>query len=416
MVVVSSGFHKTHVTTAAGAAADRGLLSLAITAAYPTPRLRRALGRLGLADKGRVARLIERGENIPEQRLRAIFAPELLDEIARALTAIPPLRRYRYSLSAPAWRLHGRRAAGVLQAAANARIYHYRAGFGGVSVGRARELGMVTLCDHSIAHPQVLERLIENGGDIAAAAAAAMRRDELNGISRAILDDINQADAILVNSRFVKDTFLALGWDPERIHVVYLGVDDNFLRGGSIARRSPASGPLRMLFAGRLEPRKGVDTMVDALQRLDAEVDWELAVAGPVDPAVEADHGRFLEDPRVKLLGTLRRPELLEQMLAAPVFIFPSYAEGSARAVFEALAAGCYVITTPNSGSIVEDGVHGSLVASGNAGALAEAIIAADRDRAAIAEIGTRNAELIAACHRQSDYGDALAALYRRLA
>ena len=44
MVVVSAGFHKTHMTTAAREAFVRGLLSVAITGAYPTGRVRRLAG------------------------------------------------------------------------------------------------------------------------------------------------------------------------------------------------------------------------------------------------------------------------------------------------------------------------------------------------------------------------------------
>lgn len=141
----------------------------------------------------------------------------------------------------------------------------------------------------------------------------------------------------------------------------------------------------------------------------------KLVVAGPVEPAIAAEHRPFFADPRVQALGRLSRPDIKAQMIARGVFVFPSYVEGSARAVFEALACGCYVITTPYAGSIVEDGVHGALVPAGDAGALAEAIVAADADRERIAEIGNRNAELIAASHRQSGYG-ALARIYADLA
>ena len=101
-------------------------------------------------------------------------------------------------------------------------------------------------------------------------------------------------------------------------------------------------------------------------------------------------------------------------MLEIPVFVFPSYAEGSARAVFEALACGCYVITTPNSGSIVEDGVHGALVPP-DPEAIAAAIENADVDRERLARIGNSNAVVVAERYRQADYGEGLERLYRRL-
>jgi glycosyltransferase involved in cell wall biosynthesis len=144
-------------------------------------------------------------------------------------------------------------------------------------------------------------------------------------------------------------------------------------------------------------------------------VDWELLVAGPVASDISAAHGAFLKDPRVKLLGTLRRAELRREMMSAPVFVFPSFAEGSARVVFEALACGCYVVTTPNAGTIVEDSVHGALVRPGDADQLRAAIAGANAQRPLVARIGNRNAQVVAERYRQSDYGDALAALYRKL-
>ena len=57
--------------------------------------------------------------------------------------------------------------------------------------------------------------------------------------------------------------------------------------------------------------------------------------------------------------------------------ILPSHAEGSARVGFEALASGCFLITTPNSGTIVQNNIHGLLFNSGNIKQLELAIIKA---------------------------------------
>jgi glycosyltransferase involved in cell wall biosynthesis len=414
MVVVSSGFHKTHVTTAAGEISRLGLLRLAITGAYPTTRLKRILHLFGLAGKGRVARLLERGEPIPEAKLRPLVLPEILDELLRPLGRFRWLRRLYHLLSVVTWRLYGWLAARKLREATGARIYQYRAGFGGRSIQRARELGMVTLCDHSIAHPSVLEELVENRGRMPRVAPGSVIPPD-DPIERRILADIDSADAVLVNSDFVRRTFLALGWPDERVHVVYLGVDDNFVGGDSVGPRQVPEGRLKLLFAGRLEQRKGADVLVEALTSLGGTVDWELLVAGPVAEDVQSAHRPFLNDERVVLLGTLSRQELRHVMLATPVFVFPSYAEGSARAVFEALACGCYVITTPNSGTIVEDGVHGALVPPGDAPALAAAVVDADRDRPRVAKIGTSNGRVVAERYRQSDYGAGLASVYDEL-
>ena len=97
---------------------------------------------------------------------------------------------------------------------------------------------------------------------------------------------------------------------------------------------------------------------MDAMGRL-ANLPWRLEVAGQVSPALVKPSRSFFSDPRVNYLGYMSLRDLASAMTRADVFVFPSLAEGSARVVFDALACGCYVITTPNSGSIVEQGTHG---------------------------------------------------------
>jgi glycosyltransferase involved in cell wall biosynthesis len=134
-----------------------------------------------------------------------------------------------------------------------------------------------------------------------------------------------------------------------------------------------------------------------------------------VDPEIQMQYASFFKDSRVKCFGILPRSELAKRMASAEVFVFPSLAEGSARVVFEALSSGCYVITTPNSGSIVEDGVYGALVPPNDADALANAIRQAIRQRAKLPEIGLKSADLVRSNYQQVHYGEALIRLYERL-
>lgn len=414
-VVVSAGFSKTHMTTAAGEVARGGQLTVALTGAYPTRRLSRVARVASRGHLDRAGRLLERGEEIPDDRLRAFVFAELLFDGARVVGRLPGASRSSERLCAAAWRLYGwlaGRALAKLPPDPASRVYHFRAGYGQGSVDRAKKLGMRVLCDHAIAHPAVLQSLVLTRGRSMDGGVAP---NELTApLERAIQNDIERSDAILVNSEFVKETFIAVGWPADRVHVAYLGVDENFLGAVRADVRAPAPGPLRLLFAGRLERRKGADVLIDALSGL-TDVPWELTVAGPVMPDVRADHAGFLADPRISVLGTLTRAALADQMLAAPVFVFPSYAEGSARVVFEALACGCYVITTPNAGTIVEDGVHGALVPPGDTEAVRGAVARAAADRARVAEIGNRNAALIRARYRQRAYGDSLRRVYAEL-
>lgn len=415
-VAVSNGFHKMHLATAAREANERGFLKLLVTGAYPTPAFRRLLRALPVRGTARLRRLEHRDEDIPLDRVQVLFLPELLEQSARALARVPLLRRLSEKLTVATYRLYGRKAARALGRAQGAQIYHFRAGFGGRSIDRARELGMLTVSDQAMVHPRLLGPLVDGRGRMPDPDAPLP--PPADAIARAALEDFDRSDAVVVSSPFVKETFMRAGWNPERVHVAYTGIDENFFRYGEVPvpRRPVPRGPLPLLFASVLSRRKGAETLIEALELVGSRIDWDLVVAGPVGPDIAAKHRPFFADPRVEVLGSLARPEFKAQLIARGVFAFPSNAEGSARAVWEALACGCYVITTPNAGSIVEDGVHGALVPPGDAEQLADAIVAADSDRERIAEIGNRNAELIASSYRQSSYGDTLTRIYADLA
>jgi glycosyltransferase involved in cell wall biosynthesis len=293
-------------------------------------------------------------------------------------------------------------------AAKGARIYHYRAGFGGASVKVAQRLGMITLCDHASVHPILFEYLVDNKGKM----PRSINERHVGHFWRYVLQDIKQADAVLVNSNFAAETFRNLGDNSSLPHVIYLGVDDYFL--ANVPNRENAPDVFNLLFAGTFGKGKGAETLIEALRGLDS-FPWRLEIAGSLSAEMLNCSRRLFADPRVKYLGQLSRQELARAMSRADVFVFPSLSEGSARVVFEALACGCYIITTPNSGSIVEDGVHGCIVPPGDCLSLADAIGHAYRHRDVVSRIGRSNALLVKAKYNQNEYGDQLACLYRRL-
>jgi glycosyltransferase involved in cell wall biosynthesis len=404
-VLLSNGFSRFQLIVAASELQRRGRLAGLVTGSYPTARVRAAARSLGLADGSAVGRLLDRGDAISDEHVRALWLSEIGALFLRPLGRVDP--RLGDLIAVSAMRAYGRGAArSVRRAPASTAVYHYRAGFGHSSVEAARRRGLRLLCDHSIAHPAVVGHLVSSGGRLPARG----ERPRVGPYWASMLADIERADEVLVNSDFVKQTFVHCGWPAEKVHVLYWGIDDAFL--DSVPRRSWGENrPMRLLFAGLFDRRKGADELVAALNSLPPG-DWRLDVAGPIESTAAQRHGAFLAQAGVEVHGTLRRRDLAQLMSACDVFVFPSRAEGSARVVFEALACGCFVVTTPNAGSIVEDGVHGRLVAPADPSALAAALAAAIDAPDEVASAGRENARLVASSYRQRTYGDGLEAIY----
>jgi len=393
-----------------------GNLAQFITGAYPMSWVKRQLAIIGLKDHRKFARLLAREGSYPEKIVKPIFIPEavmLLGVMLRQFEGLGlgPLTNVMIRF---AFRWYGRIAAGIVRRAdPSVSVYHYRAGYGGKSVAAARKNGMAILCDHSIAHPNLLDFFVENNGQW-------LEKGESGPVDLLwtyIREDFERADHVLVNSDFVKDTFTHVGWEKDRVHVIYLGVDDSFLDGVpeiSMVDDGEKVGPPKLIFAGNFDTRKGADVLIEALTQID-HTPWTLDIIGTIGAGARGRYAGFLADERVTAVGMVDRAELARRMVEANVFVFPSLAEGSARVIFEAMSSACYVITTPNTGSIVEDDVHGSLIPPGDVASTVAAIRSALDQPQRVKEIGHANAALVRRNYTQAAYGKNLDKLYKFL-
>jgi len=407
MVIISNGHGKFILGTAAAEVHKFGLLDAYITAGYPLKCIQGAINKTRIGKKQFINTLLARKEVVPDHLVHPMWKSEMLMQLAVRFKWPIHITEAFEVLS---MRQYGSDADKIVRNL-NSRIYHYRSGYGHTSVLEAKQKGMIALCDHSIAHPTVLQYLVENKGHLP-------RKGEQGPISKFwlnVLNDIIHADHVIVNSDFVRDTFLNQGYPADRIHVVYTGLDQQFL--DAVPIRIPSlkhRRPIKLLFAGMFGPRKGSEILVEALSRL-KEHSWQLGIIGEIDPFTRTKFASFLESDRVILLGIIPRLQLAEQMSEADIFIFPSLAEGSARVIFMAMACGCYVITTPNSGSVVQDGVNGALIPPGDVNALETSIRQAMQSREELERVGHRNANIIKSKYKQTDYGLALIKVYEHI-
>jgi glycosyltransferase involved in cell wall biosynthesis len=153
-----------------------------------------------------------------------------------------------------------------------------------------------------------------------------------------------------------------------------------------IQQRVEAGRPLRLLFVGNVIPRKGLDTLLEALGQVKAE--WMLTVAGSltVDSGYAAQIKTKVADEfsaRVRLLGAVDEAVITDCYLHSDVLVVPSSYEGFGIVYLEGMGAGLPAIATTAGGAseIVTSGRDGYLMAPGDAKALAEHIEALGRDR-----------------------------------
>jgi glycosyltransferase involved in cell wall biosynthesis len=112
----------------------------------------------------------------------------------------------------------------------------------------------------------------------------------------------------------------------------------------------PAHGNRTLLYLGRLHPKKGLDRLLDAWERVEVHhPSWQLDIVGPLD----SDYAKMLQDRvaanaafRVRLVGPLYGEDKLAVYRRADLFVLPTLNENFAMTVAEALAQGTPVIST----------------------------------------------------------------------
>lgn len=178
-----------------------------------------------------------------------------------------------------------------------------------------------------------------------------------------------------------------------------------------------AAVPGRFLYAGRLSPEKGLETLVRAAARLDA---GELVVCGtgPLQPdlerwAAEAPPGR------VRLAGGLGREALARAMAAASFVVAPSeWFENAPFAVLEAMALGKAVLASDLGGlpELVEPGATGELVPSGDVAAWSAALARAVAEPERMRSLGDAARRRAAVRFSLAAHVERVEALYREVA
>ena len=181
---------------------------------------------------------------------------------------------------------------------------------------------------------------------------------------RVILSIFRKADHLIVLGEFWRQLLGdAAGLAPDTIHVIYNAVPD-FGSASNLVR--PNTTRLRLLFAGELHYRKGVDVLLEALAALNRRYqDWTCIIAGNGPKTHYQSTAEQLGiAQQASFVGWLSSEHLHRLMLESDVVVLPSRGEGLPLCLVEAAAAGAALVATDEGATreVLHDGVNGLIV------------------------------------------------------
>jgi glycosyltransferase involved in cell wall biosynthesis len=194
-------------------------------------------------------------------------------------------------------------------------------------------------------------------------------------------EECELADRIVVNSEWSREGLVRGGVAPEKLSVIPLAYEVSAAFAEAPAAREVGAArsypdrftfdrPLRVLFLGLINLRKGAARLLEAAKILHDEP-VEFWMVGPVEIA---NASTVAQAGRVTWFGPATRKQATEFYRNADIFLLPTLSDGFAITQLEAQAHGLPVISSKCCGGVVENGRNGIILEEPSATCIAAAI------------------------------------------
>lgn len=173
------------------------------------------------------------------------------------------------------------------------------------------------------------------------------------------IDDLRKTKNIIVNSNFISQTF-PKDLIEKRFFEIYNPIDYSSSNLDSI-KRTPRS----FCFVGEVGHRKGFDRIIRVFDQFHLK-NINLTIVGNLSVELKYEFFQFIKNHernnKIVYIPSASKNELSKIYSSNEFFIFPTRAEGSSRAVIEAMIEGCIPLTSVNCGVEVLNGLNAVVV------------------------------------------------------
>lgn len=243
------------------------------------------------------------------------------------------------------------------------------------SAKKARSMGAGVIVDRPCSHIVEQNRLLQEE-----AQRLGIHKSPIDPrVIERELKEYEFADLITVPSNFAAKSFYSKGFSSDRIRIIPYGVDVSVFQ--PVAKPDPET--FEVLFVGHISLRKGVIHLVRAFEKLN-HPRKKLVLIGSHSREIWPTIREYASRLPIEVPGHVPQSQLKESMSRSHVFVLPSIEDGYGLVMSQAMACGCPVIASTNTGAdmLFTEGVEGFTFPSADTDALAERLQQLADDRA----------------------------------
>lgn len=221
---------------------------------------------------------------------------------------------------------------------------------------------------------------------------------------------LQRADKVIVLSEREREAIL------ECLPDLNIDVLPNAIAIDEIPERPVREGPPSIIYFGRLDKNKGLDTIVDACRELKEKgLEFQFNCYGTGPDAKEfIDAMLEVLDYNFYYGGVVKGEEKWRVLTENDIFLLPSRYEGLPMALLEAMAAGCVPVVSDvgSVSTVVENGVNGYLI---DENTVAERLSSLISDPSRLNGLGSAARETIVDNFEISGYVSNLESIYNEI-
>ena len=319
------------------ALAENGLLDQFITDIYASPVIR----KLALLAPARIgSKLASRFHPaIPSERVRCLWGAALLENARHRLGVNPRLTHMRSDR-------HISEAAAMRAAKQRSNLFLYSPYAWEAFTAKYRHYPFRVLFQYH-PHPDLEARLLSDDAIQFQSTAEIHPPDQDQSVPDELLrrerNSWRYADLIICASSFTKRSLIDDGCDERLCRVIPYGI-----HAPSVLEGRPPAEEFNVVFVGSGCQRKGLHHLILAWRQLSLKRPATLTlICRALDSGIER---MIASTPRVILRRGVPAQELNRLYATSTLFVMPSLVEGFGQVYLEAMAQGCPVLGTSNTG------------------------------------------------------------------